>query len=110
MLKLLYLAVTAATTPPASEPPAEPPAEDAPPPEKIELPPFTEAVARAHFYTQKTILPEIADATLLLNGYVLPPPLPVLQLFYAVASLCGLNPSLLCDACGELSWDHIKQV
>lgn len=76
--------------------------------EEMTLPPYTEAVARANFYTQKVILSEFSDATLSYAGYVLPPPLPVLQLFYCVGLLCGVPGKDLCDPCGNLSWDAIK--
>jgi hypothetical protein len=79
--------------------------EDAP---KPDLPAFTESVARATFYTQKVILPAVTDITLSYQGYILPPPISVMQLFYAVACLCGVNPSSMNDACGDLSWEKIK--
>lgn len=78
--------------------------------EEMTLPPYTESVARANFYTQKVILSEFADATISYSGYVLPPPLPVMQLFYAVGLLCGADAASLCDPCGDLSWDQIKTV
>lgn len=74
------------------------------------LPPYAEVVARAVFYTQKVILGEISDATLSCVKCVLPPHVSVIQLFYAVGLLCGVESSLMCDPCGELSWDAIKAV
>jgi hypothetical protein len=74
------------------------------------LPPYTEAVARANFYTQKVILSEFSDVMLSYAGYILPPPQPVLQLFYAVGLLVGLAGKSLCNACGDLCWDAMKLV
>lgn len=76
--------------------------------EEMTLPPYTEAVAKANFYTQKVISSELSDATLSCSSCILPPPLPVLQLFYAVGLTCGVPGSTMIDVCGELSWDAIK--
>lgn len=78
--------------------------------EQLALPPYTESVARALFYTQKVILSEISDATLSCGGCVLPPPMAVMQLFYAAGLMCGMTASEMCDPCGDLSWDAIKKV
>lgn len=78
--------------------------------EQMTLPPYTESVARANFFTQKVILSEFSDAILSCGGCVLPPPVSVLQLFYATGLLSGMQGSALCDACGDLSWEAIKSV
>jgi hypothetical protein len=45
-----------------------------------------------------------------LRGYLLPPPAPVLNLFYALGCLLGYAPAQLQNVCGDPDWDTIQQV
>jgi hypothetical protein len=75
-----------------------------------ELPPYTEAVARANFHTQRLILPEVTSVTLQYMQCVLPPPAQAVQLIYAAALMCGVRDADVKDDCGDISWDKLKAV
>jgi hypothetical protein len=45
-----------------------------------------------------------------LRGYLLPPPAPVLNLFYALGCLLGYAPTQLQNVCGDPDWEAIQQV
>jgi hypothetical protein len=45
-----------------------------------------------------------------LRGYLLPPPAPVLNLFYALGCLLGYAPAQLQNVCGDPDWEAIQQV
>lgn len=52
----------------------------------------------------------MATGIVSLTGYVLPPPAPVLNLFYALGCLLEYPPADLQNVCGDPDWAAIRKV
>jgi hypothetical protein len=78
--------------------------------EKAELGTMREATARALYWTQQLINAPNSGGFLGMRDHAFPVPPSVLNLLFATGCLLGVEPKAMKDACGDLSWDALKQV
>ena len=74
------------------------------------LKPYKEAAALLSAWNALASSADITTGFMALQGHVLPPPLPVVNLFYAVCALVGFASTDLQNACEDPDWTAIRKV